>query len=193
MDKPWRDKETLMRLYHGEDMTSYEVADELGCSSSAVLTNLEKNGIEKKEPGVQYEFDADVIEEMYHEKRMPISDIADEFDVSYTAIYNFMDRNDIETNRTMYRGGRNNYASYFQDNNGYMRWSTSYNGERAHCLVHRLLAVAEYGFDEVADKVVHHENGVKWDNRPENIKPMTKKAHDSHETSLLWENGVLGE
>lgn len=42
---------------------------------------------------------------------------------------------------------------------------------------HRLLAVAKYGFDSVSDKVVHHRNGVKWDNRPDNIELLTEEEH----------------
>lgn len=44
-------------------------------------------------------------------------------------------------------------------------------------LIHRLVAVAEYGFDAVAGKHVHHKNGIRWDNRPENLEPADQKTH----------------
>lgn len=59
---------------------------------------------------------------------------------------------------------------------GYEQWHT----DRKNVYVHRLLAVAVYGFDAVADNAVHHENGVKWDNRPENIEVMDHGDHSSH-------------
>jgi len=29
----------------------------------------------------------------------------------------------------------------------------------------------------VKDKDVHHNNGIPWDNRPENIEPIPKEEH----------------
>ena len=45
--------------------------------------------------------------------------------------------------------------------------------------VHRLLAVAEYGLDSIKGKDIHHKNGISWDNRPDNIEPLTKSEHMS--------------
>jgi hypothetical protein len=42
------------------------------------------------------------------------------------------------------------------------------------------LAVAEYGYDAVCNKQVHHENGVPWDNRPENLELMRIDEHAKH-------------
>jgi len=44
-------------------------------------------------------------------------------------------------------------------------------------LVHRLLAVSEYGYEKVCNNVVHHKNEVKWDNRPDNIEVMSRTVH----------------
>lgn len=46
-------------------------------------------------------------------------------------------------------------------------------------LLHRLLGVAEYGFDAVAGNDIHHINGVKWDNRPSNIEPVNHGYHSA--------------
>lgn len=43
--------------------------------------------------------------------------------------------------------------------------------------VHQLIAIAEYGFDDVAGKVVHHKNEIKWDNRPDNLEVMERDDH----------------
>lgn len=71
---------------------------------------------------------------------------------------------------------------------GYFRWVTHVyddNGDRKkhYINVHRLVAVAEHGVDAVNGMDVHHENGIKWDNRPENLELMepgehTKKHHE---------------
>lgn len=69
-------------------------------------------------------------------------------------------------------------ATYRHDDQGYAKWVDQVDGYRV-VLVHRLLAVAEYGFDAVQNRVVHHSNGVKWDNRPENIEIKTMSDHQS--------------
>jgi len=50
-------------------------------------------------------------------------------------------------------------------------------GGKQYVRIHRLLAVATYGYDEVVGKEVHHKNEIKWDNRPENIVPVTSEEH----------------
>jgi len=46
-DKPWRNPDKLRQLYHAENMSLREVADELGCSRHAVQTWMEKHGIDR--------------------------------------------------------------------------------------------------------------------------------------------------
>lgn len=42
---------------------------------------------------------------------------------------------------------------------------------------HRLIAVSEFGFEEVKDKIVHHKSEVGWDNRRDNLIPLTQSKH----------------
>ena len=43
--------------------------------------------------------------------------------------------------------------------------------------VHRLIAVAYWGFDAVCDSEIHHANGCKIDNRPGNLTPLEPSIH----------------
>lgn len=71
-------------------------------------------------------------------------------------------------------------VSFYTDRDGYEQWATVACGEQKITSVHRLLAVAEYGFDAVVGQDVHHENEVPWDNRPENISLMDPGDHIRH-------------
>jgi len=178
-DKPYRDAEVLRELYLEQDLTSQEVADELGCAKSTVLRWLNKHGIEKTQ------FQAvnpvsrspEEIESMYYDDKKTIYDIAELEGCSSTAVQHFFEHHDIETDQGMYRGGRTNYATYYTDGDGYERWNTTVKGDHYHCLVHRLMAVAEYGFEALDSCVVHHNTRIPWDNRLENIEVVSQSEH----------------
>ena len=51
------------------------------------------------------------------------------------------------------------------------------DGEKKTVSVTRLTAVAEYGFDAVAEKHIHHKNKQPIDDRPSNLIPMSMTEH----------------
>jgi hypothetical protein len=72
----------------------------------------------------------------------------------------------------------NHVPGYHTDHYGYERWRHMIDYEQNYVAVHRLLAVAELGFDAVTSDIdVHHSNGIPWDNRPGNIELVPKGDH----------------
>ena len=73
-------------------------------------------------------------------------------------------------------------------NNGYEVSSCSLNqGDTIQ--IHRLVAIAEYGFEAVENSHVHHINSIPWDNRPSNLIPLSPSEHRRRESlRLLIEN-----
>ena len=67
------------------------------------------------------------------------------------------------------------FKTHYRDN--YEVWEHQSFQDCHQVSIHRLLAVSEYGFDTVANKEIHHKNGIKWDNRPNNIEPLTTREH----------------
>lgn len=76
------------------------------------------------------------------------------------------------------RKRRVEWADFHTNSHGHERWQAGDgDGGEDVCYVHRLLAVAEWGFDAVCGNEVHHDNGIPWDNRVENIAPLTVSEH----------------
>lgn len=91
-------------------------------------------------------------------------------------VRNNLERYDIER-RTPGHYQKKRYATYKPEDTGYCYWRDYSSENTTPVAVHRLLAVAEYGFKAVCDMHVHHKNGVKWDNRGTNIELKSPRDH----------------
>jgi len=129
--------------------------------------------------------DAELLREMYVEDGLSTISIADELDCAPSTVQNWLERHGIPRRDTadavkMGYGHHPNEVPLNIHSKGYVRWNHTYKeGQKYSVFVHRLLAVAEYGFDAVAGNDVHHVNGIKWDNRPDNIEVLGHVEHSS--------------
>jgi len=114
---------------------------------------------------------------------MSLQEIADAEGISTTGVRKWFERRN--TTHTALKP-----ANFETIPRGYERWSHKYDCESYYMYVHRLLAVAEYGLDALDGKHVHHKNGIKWDNRPENIELVTPGEHmgESHDPTEWFPN-----
>lgn len=116
---------------------------------------------------------AETLRTLYHGEGYSLRDIADELGCTPRTVNVWMDKHEIET-----RPCPHSKPVHFNTNyQGYESWVHTSTDSTEHVLVHRLLAVAEWGVGEVEGRVVHHENGVSWDNRPDNLELMTQSEH----------------
>jgi len=125
--------------------------------------------------------DPDDLRELYHKQGKSLSETADACGVAFGTIQYHMDKHDTER-RSQSAAQRVNRASY-NTSLMYPSWQAKDGDRNVVVPVHRLLAVAEYGYEETCQKQVHHRNGIKWDNRPSNIELMTSKEHLRHHNS----------
>lgn len=133
--------------------------------------------------------DEELLRELYHDHNLSLNQIADLFGCAYSTVSNWMRRHEIPTREISeakrVRTGTHNCASYRVRDHGSTECSTTVDGTRQRILVHRLLAISEYGFDAVCDNDVHHKNGIPWDNRPSNIEVMDPGEHIAyHHTKI---------
>lgn len=98
-DAPWQDEQTLRRLRLEEERTLDEIAEELGCSHTAVKRWVDRYGIEQPKPWQN----EDTLRRLYIEEQLPMGEIGDRLGCTHTTIRNWLkeygiSRRDMETN-----------------------------------------------------------------------------------------------
>lgn len=81
----------------------------------------------------------------------------------------------------------------FPNGNGYLRVTLSVDGKRRNLFVHHLIAEAFHG-PRPDGLQLNHRNGIKTDNRPENLEYVTAKENMQHaiRTGLIVHPGPGG-
>lgn len=184
-DEKYKNAEWLRERYWDDGLDTYEIADLCACDQGTIRRWMERLGIERRSRGknanpktAKYK-DADWLESRYYEEGTSIRDIADSCEVDVSTIYYWIEKLDIETRPRTGRGSSRwyEYCRTEVDHNGYVRWVDKYDGDTNQVLVHRLLMVAEHGIDTVKGQVVHHEDRIPWDNRPDNLELTDPVTH----------------
>lgn len=125
--------------------------------------------------------DENRLREMYCDDEMNLYEIVDEFDCDPVTVHNWMERFGIDrrsaSESQRLRHGTDAPVSFKWHRQGYPTAYFNRDHTYYEVRIHRLAAVAWFGWDAVVDRHVHHENGVPWDNREENLKPMTPTEH----------------
>lgn len=152
-ERQYKDSDWLAGKYHGEGMTTREIADELDCSNGTISRWLKKHDIESR---ANWTVGVEAAAEANRKEYIPLRT----FDAESVDAYEYW------TTKVREGGERVTKAVY----------------------VHRLLAVAEHGFDAVAGKDVHHKIPIPWLNTPDNIEVVDKSAHGEYHTNQRWGN-----
>jgi len=117
------------------------------------------------------------LREEYVENGRDSYDLADEWGCDSKTVRNWLHKFEIDVRKTG-DWQREECATLRNREDGYVAWYDHTGKSRGKSIaVHRLLAVSEYGVDSVKGKHVHHKNGVKWDNRPQNIELKDPSEH----------------
>lgn len=136
------------------------------------------------EPKVEYQHeaspwqDAELMETLYVDELYSTTDIAELFDCSQSTVSKWLKKHDIPIRNlgdsiSIAHGNNPNYVYMYMHDPGYIYWEN----RDQKVAVHRLIAVAKYGFDAVKGMQVHHKNGLSWDNRASNIELIAPEDH----------------
>jgi len=129
--------------------------------------------------GRQIEVNGDRLNRLYNQSGMSIRQVSNVIGCSETAVRNAMERHQIEPRRTGNCGQR--HVTLKARDDGYEVWRD--NISSAQVSVHQLTLIANGANPHLVfqdDYVVHHKNGYKYDNRPSNLKLMTRREHAKH-------------
>ena len=113
----------------------------------------------------------DELKRLFLEERMTYDELAENFDCGRSTVGRHL--------RDMGISEANRPARFRTDPKGYEVLASS-TDQIYH---HRLLMVALTGLTDLSDYHIHHINGLKWDNRPENIEIVDRESHlqNAHE------------
>ncbi len=115
--------------------------------------------------------DRALLHDLYKKQEKSVPEIAEELDCSDTTVRNYLRRFGM-------LDPLDSPAYYTSRPDGYDCWIVDGHTVR----VHRLVAVAEWGVETVANaEAIHHRNTHKWDNRPTNLLPCETRAKHARE------------
>lgn len=134
--------------------------------------------------------DEDTLRSLYQEQKLSSKGVAERLGCAPNTVLKWLRKHDIEVRSrsesiSYSHGYHPNEVPIVMHRRGQVRWNYCYKNKKHSVYVHRLLAVAEYGFEEVADSTVHHKNDIPWDNRPENIELMDHGEHTAHHSQKV--------
>ena len=192
--KPYHDRDALERLYHDEQMTTAEIAELFGVQQPTISQWMSRLDIPTRTPAESRELrgtvhiptkpgphtDREWLIEKYERDNLAINHMAELAGVTDATITRQMDRHGIERRPShVTRVLRDPGAGFVHaDASGYETIKHSVDDHTYNFKIHRLIAIAEWGYHAVDGSVVHHKNGNTWDNRPSNLELLD--SHSDH-------------
>lgn len=190
-DASYRDPDVLELLYYEYGLDQHEIGDAFGMTNHTISRWMCKGGINPNPLRVdEYRNapwrDRDRLEKLYVEQHLTVYEIASRWDTTPGVIAKWLSRYDI-TQRPGCRG-----VSQYVDR-GYVRYAV-YEGDLAEkgcgqteVYEHQLVALLNSDPADVfaPDMHVHHENGIRWDNRPTNIRVLTASEHTTEHVAEM--------
>jgi hypothetical protein len=199
------DKDIIKQLYHNDNLKLSEVAERLGVCKDTIRRNMRRHNIPPKTPEVYRKGqDNRVIamlpraKELYYDKNMSFGEVCQQLGISFYTLKRLFLDNDLKLRNTS-EAIKLAYSKYPQMGfkkgdmhpryNGYRTYETRTGYIRVYKPDHPRSGINGYVFEHILvwednhgvalpeGWTIHHLNGIKDDNRPENLVGMTIRAH----------------
>ena len=180
------DPAIVAKMYTDGDLSIDDVAKKLGCSWSTVSRHLKSQGVENR-PRKKIEWPVEQMRHWYEVEHLTLQEIGDRLGWSSKTIHNVAKSNGFQMRRSGpdfgehhpgWKGGRlvnkDGYIAVYSPNHPHKKGT--------HVLEHRLVMEKHLGRYLLPSEVVHHKNGVKDDNRIENLEVFQSNAEHLAET-----------
>jgi len=168
-DEKHKTEEWLCEQFREKDRDVNDIAKEVGVSSTTISRWIDNHELIRKR------HDEELLKEKYLKENETLVEIANEIGCSQSPVRKTLKEAGVEMKT------RSDYAlpSLHVRPSGHVYISETLNRETSQVQLHRLTAIAEYGWEEVTqeDTVVHHKNCIPWDNRPSNLEVMQRDEH----------------
>lgn len=165
-------KEDLQKAYD-ELGSMYRVAEKFGVSQRLVFNYVKKYGIKSNHRYEQFSVMKPRLIKLL-DQGYSTKDIAESLGVSDVTVRNYAKKVGKKLNDTYHKG-------YIITHGGYKMLKDDfhpYKDSRGYVREHRLVVEKEIGCYLEPDKIVHHINEDRLDNRIENLQVVTHKEHN---------------
>jgi len=199
------DRDTIFQLYHNDNLKLYEVATRLGVCKDTVRRNMKRYGIPPKSSEVYRKGQntltiamLPLAKKLYCEEMLPVWEVCKRLGIAFYTLQRLFNDNSIQFRDTS-EAVRLAYSRHphmgFQKGkehprfNGYRANKNTHGYTLIYQPTHPRAGVNGYVGEHIlvwedTHKIplpkgwtVHHLNGIKNDNRPENLAGMPSRAH----------------
>ena len=206
MPKPiYLGKNLIIQLYHKENLKLQEVADELGVCKDTVRRNMKRFNIPPKASGVYRKGQCNHIitmlplaKKLYLEDMLPVLEVCKQLGTSFYTLQRLFKDNGIQfrgsgesvrlayshhPNMGFQKGAKHPRFSGYRATKNTGGYILEYKPEHPRAGKNGYVGQHILVWEEANGKplpeawIVHHLNGIKNDNRPENLAGLSTRAH----------------